>query len=62
MPHSTKEVTRLLKKKGWYRIGVRGSHVYYKHDNLDGKITVVNNRKDIPIGTYRSIMKQAGLL
>lgn len=57
----SKQVIKILKKNGWYHHDTRGSHHYFKHPTLKGKITVPHPKKDLPIGTLKSIWKQAGL-
>jgi len=52
----------MLEEEGWYLIGKRGSHHYFKHKEKKGKITVPHPKKDLPFGTYKAILKQAGLL
>ena len=55
----SKEVIQLLEDNGWEHVRTNGSHWMFKKD---GNLVVVQHpRKDVPIGTYRSILKQAGL-
>jgi predicted RNA binding protein YcfA (HicA-like mRNA interferase family) len=35
--------------------------VQFKHPSKPGRVTVVHPSKDIPMGTLRSIEKQAGI-
>ena len=57
-----RESLKILKADGWYEVEQRGSHVQLKHPSKPGKVTVaVHGSKDIPIGTAKQIMKQAGL-
>jgi predicted RNA binding protein YcfA (HicA-like mRNA interferase family) len=56
-----KEVLKILKDDGWYKVGQVGSHIQLKHDTRKGKVTVSDHKGDIPIGTLNSILKQAGL-
>ncbi len=59
---TAKEVLEILKKDGWYEIAQRGSHVQLKHPEKKGKVTVpVHSGKTLPIGTIKSILKQAGI-
>jgi predicted RNA binding protein YcfA (HicA-like mRNA interferase family) len=38
-----------------------GDHIQFKHPTKPGKVTVDGtNRKDLPLGTVRSIYRQAG--
>jgi predicted RNA binding protein YcfA (HicA-like mRNA interferase family) len=46
---------------GWKLIGVRGSHHYYEHPTLKGKVTIPHPKKDLPIGTLKAIRKHAQL-
>jgi predicted RNA binding protein YcfA (HicA-like mRNA interferase family) len=41
--------------------GVKGSHVQLKHPSRKGRVTVPHPRKDLPIGTVKSIERQSGL-
>ncbi|UXS22601.1 type II toxin-antitoxin system HicA family toxin [Staphylococcus delphini] len=59
---SSKEVIKKIEQDGWYLVRVVGSHHHYKHPMRKGKVTVPHPKKDLPRGTERSILKQAGLL
>lgn len=52
---------RQIKADGWFLIHTVGSHQQFKHPSKPGKVTVPHPKKDLPIGTVRSILKQAGL-
>lgn len=54
------EVIRKLEEDGWFLHHIKGSHHQFKHSTKKGKVTVPHPRKDLPIGTLRSIFKQAG--
>lgn len=57
-----REILKKLKADGWYEVEQRGSHVQLKHPSKPGKVTVPDHgSKDIPTGTLKQIMKQAGL-
>lgn len=43
----------------WVEVARKGSHVQFKHPTLPGRVTVPHPKLDIPIGTLRSIEKQA---
>ena len=58
---SSTEVLRRLKADGWYKVSQAGSHVQLKHLEKPGRVTVVHPKRDIPIGTLRSIERQAGI-
>ena len=55
------DVISILQKDGWYEVAKKGSHVQFKHPLTKGRTTVPHPRRDIPIGTLRSIEKQSGL-
>ncbi|HUK00273.1 MAG TPA: type II toxin-antitoxin system HicA family toxin [Stellaceae bacterium] len=55
------EIIALLKEDGWREVAQKGSHVQFRHPAKPGRVTVPHPRKDIPIGTLRSIERQAGL-
>ena len=55
----SREVVRLLRKAGWYEVNQVGSHKQFKHPVLKGRVTVPHPKRDIPIGTLKSIQKQA---
>jgi predicted RNA binding protein YcfA (HicA-like mRNA interferase family) len=56
-------LVRLLEQDGWFLVRTRGSHRQYRHDTRPGTVTVSGAAgADIPIGTLRSALKQAGLL
>ncbi|RUM32671.1 MAG: hypothetical protein DSY42_00495 [Aquifex sp.] len=59
---TAKEVLEILKNDGWYVVKQKGSHVQLKHPEKKGKVTVpVHSGKTLPIGTIKSILKQAGI-
>ena len=58
---TAKELRRILEKDGWYKKGQKGSHLQMIHPEKSGKLTVPMHNKDLPIKTYNSILKQAGL-
>jgi predicted RNA binding protein YcfA (HicA-like mRNA interferase family) len=55
------EIIKLLKEDGWVLHHVKGSHHQFKHPSKAGKVTVPHPKYDLPIGTAKSIFKQAGL-
>jgi predicted RNA binding protein YcfA (HicA-like mRNA interferase family) len=58
-----KDVLRLLKDDGWQVARQKGSHRQFRHPTKPGTVTVPVHRlsDELPIGTLKSIMKQAGL-
>lgn len=59
--YSSREVIKTLKQHGWYEASCVGDHYHFKHPNIKGKVTVTHPKKDIPIKTLKSILKQAGI-
>jgi predicted RNA binding protein YcfA (HicA-like mRNA interferase family) len=58
---SSREVIQRLRADGWYEVAHEGSHKQFKHGTKTGRVTVPHPVRDIPIGTLRSIEKQAGI-
>ncbi len=60
MPFSAREVLKRLLKAGFIEVRQSGSHKVLRH--RDGRQTyVAMHPGDIPGGTFRKILKQAGL-
>jgi predicted RNA binding protein YcfA (HicA-like mRNA interferase family) len=56
------KVIRRLIGDGWVKVSQKGSHRQFKHPIKPGKVTVPGKPSDdLPVGTYRSILRQAGL-
>jgi predicted RNA binding protein YcfA (HicA-like mRNA interferase family) len=51
----------LLLAQGRYEVARKGSHLQLKHPVRSGRVTVPHPRKDLPIGTLKSIERQSGL-
>ncbi|WHP30341.1 type II toxin-antitoxin system HicA family toxin [Trabulsiella odontotermitis] len=45
---------------GWILIRVTGSHHHFRHPIKRGLVTVPHPKKDLPVGTVKSIRRQAG--
>jgi predicted RNA binding protein YcfA (HicA-like mRNA interferase family) len=58
---NSQNIIKLLRAEGWYLVHVVGSHHQFKHPTNSGKVTVPHPRKDLPMPTVKSILKQAGL-
>lgn len=58
---NSKEIIKTLEKDGWYQVAQKGSHMQFKHPTKAGRVTVPHPKRDFPIGTLKSIEKQAGL-
>ena len=57
----SRTIVRLLEADGWFVVAQKGSHVQFKHLVKRGRVTVPHPKKDVPIGTLRSIERQSGL-
>jgi predicted RNA binding protein YcfA (HicA-like mRNA interferase family) len=55
------DIITALKKDGWKQVAQKGSHVQFKHPTKPGRVTVPSPQKDVPIGTLKSIERQASL-
>ena len=60
--YSSTEVIRILESNGWYEVACVGDHHQFKHPLIIGRLTVPHPKKDLPVGTVRSIFKAAGIL
>jgi len=57
----SREVIRALTRDGWYEVNQVGSHKQFKHPTKKGRATVPHPKRDIPLGTLKSIEKQTGI-
>ena len=60
-PLRPREIAKLLRADGWVvkRKGP-GDHVQYVHSSKPGKVTLDMGGDPVPVGTLRSIYRQAG--
>lgn len=56
-----KDLIRLLEDNGWYFTRQSGSHRIFSHKTKKGIVVVPMHGGDIPKGTLKSILKQAGI-
>ena len=61
LSYSSREIVKIITKDGWYEVNCVGDHHQYKHPTKKGRLTIPHPKKDLPIGTVRSIFKQAGI-
>ena len=57
---NSREIIRALELAGWVHVATQGDHWQFKHLERPGRVTVPHPKRDLPIGTLRSIEKQAG--
>jgi predicted RNA binding protein YcfA (HicA-like mRNA interferase family) len=58
---NSRDVLKALLRDGWYVVNQVGSHLQLKHPTKRGRVTLPHPKRDIPIGTLKSIEKQAGI-
>jgi predicted RNA binding protein YcfA (HicA-like mRNA interferase family) len=58
---SSREVIRKLQDDGWELKRVSGSHHHFRHATKQGTVTVPHPKKDLPLGTLKSIERQSGV-
>ena len=61
--YSSQEVIKALEREGFAFVSQRGSHIKYRKttSNIIYTVIVPAGRKQIPRGTFRSILRQSGL-
>jgi predicted RNA binding protein YcfA (HicA-like mRNA interferase family) len=55
------DILKILEQDGWKAVAQKGSHIQLKHPNKPGRVTVPHPKRDVPLGTLKSIEKQSGL-
>ena len=58
---NSKEVIDLLKSNGFVLDHVTGSHYIFYNREWKKRVTVPYHSKDLPIGTLKSILREAGI-
>ncbi len=51
----------MLLAEGWHEVARKGSHVQLKHPHHAGRVTVPHPKRDLPVGTVKSIERQSGI-
>ncbi|MEK7537856.1 MAG: type II toxin-antitoxin system HicA family toxin [Patescibacteria group bacterium] len=60
--YSSKQITRVLRQRGFNFVAQKGSHAKFRRTGTTTLTVIVPmNRKEIPFGTFRSIIRQAQL-
>jgi predicted RNA binding protein YcfA (HicA-like mRNA interferase family) len=57
----SRKVIKILKQNRWFEVAQSGSHLQFRHPKQKGRVTVPHPKKDLPIGTIKSIERQSGL-
>lgn len=58
---NSRDIIKKIEAAGWRLKRVTGSHRHYAHPTKLGIVTVPHPKKDLPVGTLRSIEKRAGI-
>jgi predicted RNA binding protein YcfA (HicA-like mRNA interferase family) len=59
-----RDIIQQIQADGWRHVRTVGAHMQFRHPTKPGTVTVAGGGKlnrDVPIGTLKSIMRQAGL-
>jgi predicted RNA binding protein YcfA (HicA-like mRNA interferase family) len=60
---SGKALCKIVERRGWLLKRVTGSHHIYAKEGVSIILSIpVHSNRDLPIGTLRSLMKDAGLI
>ena len=51
----------MIEREGWYLVRTKGTHHHFKHPSHKGLVTIPHPKKDVPKGTVKSILRQAGI-
>ncbi len=58
---NSRDIVAAIEAAGWAHVATKGDHWQFKHPTLPGRVTVPHPKRDLPIGTLRSIEKQSGV-
>jgi len=59
--YSSHDLINLLKDAGFVLDRIKGSHHIFIHPQTNKRAVVPHPKKDLPLGTARTILKQAGI-
>lgn len=57
----SRDVIRKIEAAGWFEVRQTGSHRQFRHATRKGTVTVPHPKKELPIGTLKSISKVSGV-
>lgn len=57
--YSSRELIKLVQKDGWELVRIEGSHYHFKHQSKKGIVTIPHPKKNLPVATIKSILKQS---
>ena len=58
---NSRDVIKKIEAYGWFKVRQSGSHCQFRHPTRPGTATVPHPKRDLPIGTLRSISRQTGV-
>ncbi|KQO51393.1 type II toxin-antitoxin system HicA family toxin [Sphingomonas sp. Leaf257] len=58
---TSKEVIKRIGSDGWFEVRQSGSHKHFRHPTKPGTATVPHPKREMPIGTLKSIERQTGV-
>jgi len=58
---NSRAIIKKLKSNDWEHVRTTGDHFHFRHSEKGGIVTVPHPKKDIPIGTVKSIERQSGI-
>jgi predicted RNA binding protein YcfA (HicA-like mRNA interferase family) len=60
--HSSNQIVKVLQNRGFFYISQKGSHVKFRKPGKPNLTVIIPaNKKEIPSGTFRSILRQSRL-
>jgi predicted RNA binding protein YcfA (HicA-like mRNA interferase family) len=57
----SRTIIRKPRNVGWVHFRTTGSHHHFMHPDPEQVVTIPHPRKDVPIGTIKSIGRQSGV-
>lgn len=60
-PVDSRTVIKRIEAEGWQLVRGTGSHHQFRHPSRPGTVAVPHPRKDMPVGTLKSIARQSGV-
>jgi predicted RNA binding protein YcfA (HicA-like mRNA interferase family) len=59
---SGKKLCQVVERFGWKLARIKGSHQIYTKENVSAIVVIpIHGNRDLPIGTLKGILKDAGL-
>lgn len=55
------DVAKILESHGYELDRIKGSHHIYRHPQTGQRVVVPFHKRDLPRGTQRAILRQAGI-